>query len=132
LDTNAIQVTRVDSYTGTGNATAPKFNRCSGLRLKVTDTIIVAIGHEGGIINGPSHRCRAVEWHPDGPNPGGVEVQFIDAEGVLWRLRDKAPMFASSDTRLTPTTAYPVVATGQTESNFSGDRCRNEFHVRRA
>ena len=52
-------------------------------------------------------RCQAVRWVSDEPQPGWVEVQLIDADGAVWSLFDKPPVFDADD-RLTPDAAYPL------------------------
>ncbi|WP_030472912.1 hypothetical protein [Lentzea aerocolonigenes] len=43
----------------------------------------------------------------DEPQPGWVEVHLVDADGAVWSLFDKPPIFDADD-RLTPDAAYPV------------------------
>src|SRR5688500_18444538 len=52
-------------------------------------------------------RCQAVRWVSDEPQPGWVEVQLTDADGVVWSLFDKPPVFDAHDL-LTPDAAYPL------------------------
>jgi hypothetical protein len=41
-------------------------------------------------------RCEAVRWVSDDPFPGWLEVAFTDADGHLWKVFDKPPVFGSS------------------------------------
>jgi hypothetical protein len=54
----------------------------------------------------PALKCQAVRWVSDEPFPGWIEVNFTDADGHLWRLFDKPPIFTSAD--LTKNTPYPI------------------------
>lgn len=49
-----------------------------------------------------------VRWVADGPQPGLVEAQLVDAEGRRWSFIDKASVF-SADTILASST-FPVAA----------------------
>jgi hypothetical protein len=52
-------------------------------------------------------RCQAVRWVSDEPQPGWVEIHLVDADGAVWSLFDKPPVFGADD-RLTPDATYPV------------------------
>lgn len=38
-------------------------------------------------------RATALRWISDEPQPGWIEVEFIDADGRRWPVHDKPPMF---------------------------------------
>jgi hypothetical protein len=37
--------------------------------------------------------ASALRWISDEPQPGWIEVEFIDADGRRWLVHDKPPMF---------------------------------------
>jgi hypothetical protein len=41
-------------------------------------------------------RCEVIRRVSDDPFPGWIEVTFTDAEGHLWRIFDKPPIFGST------------------------------------
>ncbi|MEV8375281.1 hypothetical protein AB0P21_21280 [Kribbella sp. NPDC056861] len=54
-------------------------------------------------------RCEAVRWVSDEPFPGWIEVTFTDADGQLWSVFDKPPVFDSS-VELMRDAPFPVAA----------------------
>lgn len=53
--------------------------------------------------------ASAIRWIDDEPQPGIVEVEFVDCDGARHRLIDKCAIFGA-DTAILPTAAYPMSA----------------------
>src|SRR5258707_9964638 len=53
-------------------------------------------------------RASALRWVSDEPQPGWVEVEFVDAEGHRWLVHDKPPMFAEPPGGFLRTSSYPI------------------------
>src|ERR1700677_1887837 len=53
-------------------------------------------------------RCRVVRWVADEPQPGLVEAQLTDADGRVWSLIDKEPIFCRDP--VSRETVFPVPA----------------------
>jgi hypothetical protein len=53
-------------------------------------------------------RATALRWVSDEPQPGWVEVEFIDADGRRWLVHDKPPIFAEPPGGFLPTSSYPM------------------------
>jgi hypothetical protein len=47
-----------------------------------------------------------VRWISDEPQPGWIEVEFLDAEGRRWLVHDKPPIFAEPRSGFLPTSPY--------------------------
>jgi hypothetical protein len=69
-------------------------------------------------------RCEAVRWISDEPQPGWVEYQLTDADGVTWSFFDK-PIHGGWEA-MRPTANYPLPSSFdceivRTESNEQGE-----------
>ncbi len=53
-------------------------------------------------------RATAMRWISDEPQPGRIEVEFVDPDGRRWFVRDKAPIFAEPPGGFLPTSPYPM------------------------
>jgi hypothetical protein len=54
-------------------------------------------------------RATALRWISDEPQPGWIEVEFIDADGRRWLVHDKPPMFVEPPgDGFLPTSSYPA------------------------
>ena len=53
-------------------------------------------------------RASALRWISDEPQPGWIEVEFVDADGRRWQVHDKWPMFAEPPGGFWPTSYYPA------------------------
>jgi hypothetical protein len=53
-------------------------------------------------------RATVLRWISDEPQPGWIEVEFIDAEGRQWLVHDKPPIFALPPGGISATSAYPM------------------------
>jgi hypothetical protein len=49
-----------------------------------------------------------LRWISDEPQPGWIEVEFIDAGGRRWLVHDKPPIFVNPPGGFLPTTSYPM------------------------
>jgi hypothetical protein len=52
--------------------------------------------------------ATALRWISDDPQPGWIEVEFIDADGRPWLVHDKPPIFAEPPGGFLPSSAYPA------------------------
>jgi hypothetical protein len=69
-------------------------------------------------------KCVAVRWLSDEPQPGWVEYQLTDADGVTWSFFDK-PIHGGWEA-MTPTANYPLPSSFdceivRTETDAQGD-----------
>jgi hypothetical protein len=53
-------------------------------------------------------RATALRWISDEPQPGWIEVEFIDADGRRWLVHDKPPIFAEPPGGFLPTSSFPM------------------------
>lgn len=68
--------------------------------------------------------CAALRWLSDEPQPGWVEYQLIDADGVAWSFFDK-PIHGGWEA-MSPTANYPIPSAFdceivRTETNEQGE-----------
>lgn len=52
--------------------------------------------------------ATALRWISDEPQPGWVEVEFVDADGRRWLVHDKPPIFAEPPNGFLLTSSYPM------------------------
>lgn len=53
-------------------------------------------------------RARVLRWISDEPQPGWIEVEFIDADGRRWLVHDKPPIFAEPPDGILQTSSFPM------------------------
>lgn len=53
-------------------------------------------------------RASILRWISDEPQPGWIEVEFIDADGRRWLVHDKPPIFELPPGGISATSSYPM------------------------